>query len=292
MTEDKRPLDEIIARYELNPSLCDVYVEGGTDRGILEAFLEDCGAVDVIVYDIETINIPASTVRGLGLENNNRGRVIALSRILYEKFGAKLPVSGIVDADFDIILGIKENCPLVLMTDYTSMEMYFFNSKALKKFIRSVCPSLGMTADALLQAITLPLKQLFLARLANRVLQWRMKSVPAERSCKVKPGKEISFDFNGYLKKYLSKNSRICDQTEFLKVIARWEKKCAGLDPRCCIHGHDFVEMVALFCSKLKAASEVKSGDLVSGMLRCGAVPSDLRAEPMFQLLLNQCAAV
>jgi len=290
MTEDKRPLDEIIARYELNPSLCDIYVEGVTDRGILEVFLEDCGAIDVIVYDIETIDIPASTVRKLGLENNNRGRVIALARILYEKFGAELPVSGVIDADLDLILEIRETCPLVLITDYTSMEMYFFNNRSLNKFIKSVCPSLAMTADALLQAITPSLKQLFLARLANHILQWRMKSIPAERSCKVNPGKEISFDFGSYLKKYLSKNNRLGDQTVFLKTIARWENKCVGLDPRYCIHGHDFVDMVALFCSKLKAASEVKSGNLVSGMLRCGAVPSDLRLEPMFKLLMEGCA--
>jgi len=85
MREIRRKLDEIIARYDLNPSFCDVYVEGDSDRGILESFFEDLGNLEVVVYDIDTVEIPSAVLRELGLENNNRGRVIALARALYER---------------------------------------------------------------------------------------------------------------------------------------------------------------------------------------------------------------
>src|SRR5438105_4766220 len=154
MMEIRRTLDEIITRYDLNRSFCDVYVEGDADRGILESFFEGLGNLEVVVYDIDTVEIPSAVVQELGLENNNRGRVIALARTLYKRFGTKSVVSGLIDADLDYVIGPLETCPLILLTDYTSMEMYFFSRKAMTKFIRSVCPAAEINAEDLLAAIT------------------------------------------------------------------------------------------------------------------------------------------
>lgn len=291
MNEITRSLEEIIARYELNPSFCDVYVEGSTDRGILLSFFEDCGYVETVVYDINTVLVPPSVVRELGLENNNRGRVIALARILYKRFGAALAVSGVIDADLDYVLGTVEECPLILLTDYTSMEMYFFNRKAMTKFARSVCPSAGIIANDLLAGITPALKKLFLARVANRTLKWRLKAVPIRRSSKIVNGTPyIDFDFNDYVKRYLSKNSYLNRKAEFVKTVREWQRRCENLDERRCMHGHDFLEVVALICSKIKAAAEVRSGNLVGGMLRCAISDADLRSEAMFRQLIERCS--
>jgi hypothetical protein len=229
-------------------------------------------------------------VRELGLENNNRGRVIALARILYERFGAALAVSGVIDGDLDYVVGTVEACPLIVLTDYTSMEMYFFNRKVMTKFTRSVCPSAGITADALLGGVTPALKKLFLARVANRVLKWNLKAVPIHRSCKIaKDAPFIDFDFNNYVTRYLSKNSYLNRKGEFLKTMRKWEGKCRNLDERRCMHGHDFLEVVALICSKIKAAAEVRSGSLVGGMLRCAIGHADLGSEAMFRQLVERC---
>jgi hypothetical protein len=46
--------------------------------------------------------------------------------------------------------------------------------------------------------------------------------------------------------------------------------------------------MVAVCCSKFKAAARLASEDLVGAMLRSGASFFDLRSEAMFESLLKQ----
>jgi hypothetical protein len=292
MRETIRTLDEIIARYELAPPLCDVYVEGSSDKGILDEFFDECPALGVVVYEIETVSVPSKLLRELSVENNNRGRVIALATVLYREFGASLPVTGVIDADLSYVFDESETCPLVLMTDYTSMEMYSFNEKALKRFVRSVCPTVGIQAKELLNRLRLPLKKLFLARIANRALGWNLKSVPFAKSMKItKAGLEISFDFDDYTTRYLSKNNFLKRQSEFKKAAKESERKSRDLDDRRCINGHDFVDMLALLCSKVKAAAEVSSGTLVGGMLRSGMRYRELASEPLFAELVARCQA-
>jgi len=43
-------------------------------------------------------------------------------------------------------------------------------------------------------------------------------------------------------------------------------------------------------CSKIKAAAEVRSANLVGAMLRCAIDDRDLRSEPMFQQLVKRCS--
>ena len=169
------------------------------------------------------------------------------------------------------------------------MEMYFFNRKAMTKFVRSICPATEFKAEDLLAGITPVLKRLFLARIANRVVEWNLKPVPIYRSCKILKGPPfIDFDFKDYVKRYLSKNSYASRTSEFVKEMQKWEQKCRKLDERRCMHGHDFLEIVALICSKIKAAAEVKSANLVGAMLRCAVGEADLRSEGMFQQLVKR----
>lgn len=284
-----RPLKEIIDRHSLNPDLCDVYVEGTSDKGLLDRFFEECGRTEVNVYEIATVEVPATLVRKLGLENNNRGRVIALARVLYEELDGTSQARGVVDADLSYVLEEKESCPLVFMTDYTSMEMYFFNSKSLKKFILAACPSLGISAVDLLDTISPILEKLFYARVANRVLAWNLRSVPFARSCKVivKPFR-VRLDLDNYIKRYLEKNGRMKHLKEFTNTLKRWQKKSALIDARYRIHGHDFLEVVGLCCSKIKAAAEFNSANLVGAVLRSGLSCSELTSEQLFEALLEQ----
>ena len=39
--DDRRSIEELITRYELEPSLKDIYVEGHSDKVIIEWFLQE-----------------------------------------------------------------------------------------------------------------------------------------------------------------------------------------------------------------------------------------------------------
>jgi len=105
--EKRRKLDELVARYVLEPSLHDVYVEGLTDKCIIQWFLEESNldTENVAVYEIDTIDIPTDRLFELGLNDNNRSRVIFLAFELQSRFEGSLPtVICIADKDFDSLI--------------------------------------------------------------------------------------------------------------------------------------------------------------------------------------------
>ncbi|WP_292753912.1 hypothetical protein [Nostoc sp. NMS4] len=135
--EIRRTLDELVTRYELEPELCDIYVEGKTDKQLIEWFLEDKQLQDFGVYEIDTVEIPAQLLFELGLKDNIRSRVIALAIYIHDKFlETPLHITCIVDKDFDWLFGKEYQCDLLLFTDYSCLEMYLFNEVVLDKYLR------------------------------------------------------------------------------------------------------------------------------------------------------------
>jgi len=284
-----RPLDELLTRYSQDPDFADVYVEGVTDRGLLGWYSVEIRRPDVTAYEIETVNVPASLVTQFGLENNNRGRVIALMRFLREQLGPGIAPIGVIDGDLDYALREPAPPPFILRTDFTSMDMYFFNAKAIRKLVSTCCPTLPATADELIREMTPVLKTLFLARLANRVLGWNLRSVGVNRSCNFsKEPFRFDFDSDDYVTRYLNKNSRIKDREQFEKIVNEQKKRCASLPLRRRIHGHDFLELLSSCCSYLRPKAGLSSGDLVGGILRNGATVRDLRSQRLFRDLMRR----
>jgi hypothetical protein len=104
--EKRRRLDELFVRYELEPSLCDLYVEGLTDKSIIEWFLDKSGLgkEKFTVYEIDTVDIPTEELFKIGLNDANRSRVIFLALQLQQYLKNCLPnVVCIADKDFDIL---------------------------------------------------------------------------------------------------------------------------------------------------------------------------------------------
>src|SRR5262245_55760844 len=106
-TEYRRTLPELKIRYNLEPNLRDIYVEGSTDRSIIEWYTFAAGHSDVSVYEIGAVNIPATWIFELGLPDNNRSRVIALSLFLVELAPRPDNVFCIADKDFEAVTGLK-----------------------------------------------------------------------------------------------------------------------------------------------------------------------------------------
>lgn len=65
--EKRRRLEELIARYELEPSLCDIYVEGLTDKFLIQWFLDKLGIDNYAIYEIDTVEIPALSICFVGI---------------------------------------------------------------------------------------------------------------------------------------------------------------------------------------------------------------------------------
>jgi len=280
---ESRSLEELVTLYELEPGLRDIYVEGSSDQSVLEWYLDVEGLRRVVVKNIDHVEIPAAMVLGRGLEDNQRGRVIALAHYLDEKFGGSFSATTCVaDGDFDHINSKTHGSKLVLLTDYTSMEMYFFNEESIKKLLKLALPKFPKTAKEVLTEITPVLETLFLVRMANSRLRWGLAGVNHEKCCRILDDR-VDFDSDEYMNRSLRTKGRYIDKAEFVESM-RMSKELLTSDPRLQIHGHDFIGFLTWYIRQHKGFKWVRD-DMVERALFASAEASRLTKEGLFLAL-------
>ena len=294
--EKRRKLDELVARYELEPSLHDVYVEGLTDKCIIQWFLEESNldTENVAVYEIDTIDIPTDWLLALGLNDNNRSRVIFLACQLQSLFEGSLPsVICIADKDFDNLIATSHiESELLLFTDYTSIEMYLFDSNIIEKFLRLALGKDDLEAVNILTNISRILEEMFLLRAANQSLSYGMEwlsSASLKRCFKRRNGGKIEFDSNDFVDKYLNKNNRTSEKIAFLDKVKELRNKNIS-EIRNKIRGHDFIKLFCWYIEPYlpKNKKGFSEPEIVLGTLLCCLDVDDLMQEKLFQELTRR----
>ena len=107
---DRRTIAELFARYELEPELADVFVEGTFDREILVQSLNEVQS-GYTFYEIDVIDIPQDILKKHRLSCGNKQRVIALAREL-STLPDNVQYQCLVDKDLDHWFGSLEACLL------------------------------------------------------------------------------------------------------------------------------------------------------------------------------------
>lgn len=289
--EIRRTLDELVVRYELEPELRDIYVEGKTDKLFLEWFLNNRGIKDVSVYEIDTVNIPAERLFELELKDNNRSRVIALALYL-DKFSETTPhIICIADKDFDWLFDINYQCELLFFTDYSCLEMYLFNENVLNKLLFLSLRISQLKAENILKQLSKVLEDLFLIRATRELLNIDTAMLDNFGKCcnwdKTKT--QFQFDLQTYIEKYSNKCSMSLEEKSiFIQTIEELRIKGENLeDARYKIHGHDFTDVLYLYIKDF-LAREIKSynSEIIARNLLGCVDPEELTQEEMFNNLL------
>jgi hypothetical protein len=282
----KQPLNEIRLRYQLEPSIKDVYVEGATDVSILKWFFERKDKKDVHVFPIDIVEIPAEAYQRTGLRaGSNHNKVIVFAEELCRDFDKeKIKVKCIADADYDRHLNKCRSNYVLEYTDYTSFEMYFFNKPFFSKFINLVLHGFSISQTNLFRDFKKVLQRIFLIHLANESLEWSMTWVDF-RSYISWSGGRIKFDEQRFLRNYLTRNGKIRDADEFKAVMRDFEKQLHQ-DPRHNITGHDFTYLFFLAVKRYKRhRAGFKDLQTFEGAL-CGCLELDfLKDDPLFKKL-------
>jgi hypothetical protein len=244
--ELKRRLEEIRARYELEPCLKDIYVEGSNDCSLLTWFFRKKGERDICVYQIDTIEIPETMFENLELDKgSSHDRVILLSEILNEHFkDKKLKVRCVADTDYDRYLHRCRKNQLLEYTDYTCTEMYLFNEVCISKVLNFILSSFPVSSLELLRNLSNILQKMFLMRLVNENLKWGMSWLDPKRYTSWN-GKQIKFDHKNFIKNYLMKNGKLAQTDEFNDSIKGFQIQLHA-DVRHNIRGHDFTNLLFL----------------------------------------------
>ena len=242
----RRTIGEIITKYQLEPDLGDLFVEGSRDREIYGWYLKKCGFGKISVFGIDTGEVTRETLDSHGLGNGNRARLIALAFELDAQFETVLQfVRCIADRDFDSILRFHRGARHLLYTDYASIDLYTFEEELLKKVL-----CLGFThseaqVESLLESVAPILVEMFIVRAANERLDWGMTLPDFTRCCEIQ-GSRINFDRDVFVDRCLDSNAKRGDRAIFDNVCRELEAVQLS-DRRKGIHGDDYFELLGWY---------------------------------------------
>ncbi len=252
----RRTIADLIMRYELEPTLNDLYVEGEFDKEIIDMVISKKGGSTRAIYEIDTVDIPVLTLQGYSLTEGNKQRVIALANEL-ASISASCQFSCLVDKDLDEWLCCMVQLPRLVWTKYTSIELYFLNEDFIREIliVAAKCKIGRWTEfyDSLMHT----LKVIFSIRLADRDLNLGISWVEYKKSFKF-DNDCIVFDKDGYINKILNANSKTSELKNFKVSQEKWLLALSG-NPKFYIRGHDLVYALAWVVGKAKGVKEYSS---------------------------------
>ena len=267
MTADaRRTIEELAARYELEPSLDDVYVEGSFDKEVFAASFLGTSLPTRTIYEIDSVEILPTVLAKHGLTNGSKQRVIALAREL-----ATLPVrnscSYIVDRDLDHWFGSLESTPGLRWTRYCSIELHFFCPEAVHALLALTCKARIPNINAFLESLEVSLVNLYALRLADRELNWSMRWLPLE-PCLTKTAVGVSVDIRTYVDRLLQTNGKAKQKADFNALAAAWRAKLGDeCECRLQIRGHDFVDLLVWSVRTFRGVRDLASQVAVQRLL-------------------------
>lgn len=253
----KRKLEELIAIYSLEDELEDVYVEGPTDRFILENYFEHKKPI-MLFYEIDDIEIYEHQEQFPDLDlRSHKDKLIALSRIL-SKINIESRVACIVDRDFDDILQPLESNAHLYYTDYSCMEAYFFCKSYILKFTKIGIRNFPHSPEVIISEVGKVLRSLFIMRMVNKHFSYSFSFPKIENHMPVVRATGVcGFNFENYLETYINLNRLKADKESIFKFIDEISGKLSE-DPRFNMNGHDFVEVLYSYINKIKNTPNFK----------------------------------
>jgi len=285
----RRTIEELIVRYDLEPELCDLYVEGARDKKIFEWFLKRTGCKSVMVSEIDSIDIEESLIKELNLQSGNRDRVIALAieleRCIQKDAQFLLCVA---DSDFDFLLGRKYEPLYLQYTDYTSVELYFFSEYILEKLLTLGVQCVPCKITELLDNFIGVLQEVFLIRAANEKLGWGLHWMCFTNCCKIKDNLVI-FDKKEFIKRYLSKNGRLKNIKKFIEVYDQLSAiKVKIYKYR--IRGGDYINLLGWYISKQirRGGNKFRDPKIIHAMILPAGDEKLLMKEELFKKLFEK----
>ncbi|MBL8922195.1 MAG: hypothetical protein JNJ54_25320 [Myxococcaceae bacterium] len=194
-------IDEIRARYELEPSLRDFFVEGSFDQELFERAAIGQGSKDVRIYSIDSVEIPNERLVALNLTEGQKQRVIVLGNLL-GKLSKTPKAKCLVDRDTDLFFGSLHDGPVLHSISVCTIESHFLSEPSLSRILTTGCKIKVESESRLFDSIYVTIRWLFALRLAERELGLPLKWIPLRKYLAKETG-ALRFDDVKYLKAIL-----------------------------------------------------------------------------------------
>ena len=245
MNSDRWTISELIARYTLEPSLRDVFVEGASDRVLLGRALAGLLAdVDYKVYEISTVDVPAPQVLELSLKIGNKGRVVALACAI-----ERSNVAGIEDSvvclayvDLDRLRDRCKQSKVLVYTTHFSFDSLLVTENTVDRMFALTFQS-DLPAAVLFNQMLPILHERVLQRAALDELEIHVSPPSLARYCRYSKG-ILSVDLDSFVARHLDKAAAGRRRHEVDAAVERYRARAMDEE---LAHMDDFLELVH-FC--------------------------------------------
>lgn len=281
----KRKIGELVTLYKQEPTLHDVFVEGSVDSRVISIFVES-SQLAAVVKRIDLIEVDDSLLSDLGLPSGNRSRVIALmkelARLLGEDQGS---ATGVIDRDFDQILEQDSSSRSLRYTDFTDMEMYFYDIRLIKRVFLGLGASVQV-ADQFWSDFYSIGRILFSLRFALAQIGNGLPWISATRSCRTEGNSNsIVLDRAGHGRKLAQHSEEVWKEVD---AAARAVLHVFPEDRRACCNGHDFIEIAWWYLCATRNKGGIAKSEGLLGAFVASVSPDDLDGYELFRALRSR----
>lgn len=282
----KRKYREVVAIAKFEPGFRSVFVEGVSDKYLVENFLSRNLISGVGVYAIEMIDLEEKFGEGMNeavveeLRSNNKKRVVFLAEQLRSETGSDgFPVLCIIDRDWDFVLGENCSCLFLHYTDYNSMELYLFKKDVIERFLRQGHRINNVDVRALMDSLSKVARQLFHVHCI--VHENRKSMVENKKDLEFDKGTCVcSLDLDSFWRKTMNK-CELTAKASKLRMLydTRIAKSC---DARMEMRGHDFVGLLYFCVKKMKSRLSMDEEEFANVFWQYVDL-DELGKEPLFE---------
>lgn len=285
---EKRTVDEIISICKLESSTKNIYVEGLSDKLVIDNFLKKQKINDISVFDIECIDFSEVFAKmypsELNILKDSNKEKVAFLTLKVEKESRNCHFLGIIDRDLDFVNNHIKSGKYLSYTDYNSMEMYLFSRDHIANLLKNTFRiTSDVNFDQFINSIGYVCRTLFYIRAYLESFNGSMvdikKDFSYDKRCNI-----CQFDIENYIKKIIQVNKNVNSSGNLYKEIM--EKVNTPIDDvRLEIKGHDYIKVLYLSICKHK---KVNMDDIeLANTYWVYLDDRELVNEPLFQRICN-----
>ena len=285
---EKRTVDEIISICKLEPSTKNIYVEGLSDKLVIDNFLKKQKINDISVFVIECIDFSEvfakMSLSELNILKDSNKEKVAFLTLKVEKESRNCHFLGIIDRDLDFVNNHIKSGKYLSYTDYNSMEMYLFSRDYIANLLKNTFRiTSDVNFDKFINSIGYVCRTLFYIRAYLESFNGSMvdikKDFSYDKRCNI-----CQFDIENYITKIIQVNKNVNSSGNLYKEII--EKVNTPIDDvRLEIKGHDYIKVLYLSICKHKKVNMDETE--LANTYWVYLDDRELVNEPLFQRICN-----
>ncbi len=281
-------MDEIISICKLEPSTKNIYVEGLSDKLVIDNFLKKQKINDISVFVIECIDFSEvfakMSLSELNILKDSNKEKVAFLTLKVEKESRNCHFLGIIDRDLDFVNNHIKSGKYLSYTDYNSMEMYLFSRDYIANLLKNTFRiTSDVNFDKFINSIGYVCRTLFYIRAYLESFNGSMvdikKDFSYDKRCNI-----CQFDIENYITKIIQVNKNVNSSGNLYKEII--EKVNTPIDDvRLEIKGHDYIKVLYLSICKHKKVNMDETE--LANTYWVYLDDRELVNEPLFQRICN-----